>query len=776
MKKLLIVLFVYSAASAVAAPPAKPRLGRDPVRKIVEAMSLEEKASLLVGASMEGYTGDGAVTGHTLRVIPGSAGTTCPLEAYGIPPTVMADGPAGLRIDPHRPNDARAYFCTAFPIGTMLASTWDEAVIEHCGAAMGNEVLEYGCDVILGPGMNIHRHPLCGRNFEYYSEDPLLSGKCGAAMVRGIQSQGVGVSIKHFAANNQEAMRLQNDARVSQRALREIYLRGFEIAVREGRPWTVMSSYNRINGPYTQENGELLTTVLRDEWGYDGLVVSDWIGKRNTVAQVHAGNDLMMPGEPVQVQEIVEAVRSGRLAGEDVDRCVTRMLEYILRTPRFRKCAVSDAPDLEAHAAVSRRVAAEGMVLLRNKDAALPLAAGCNLSVFGVNAYGCIAGGTGAGHVNKAYTVDLDEGLRNAGFTLNARTAGLYADYMAFGEALLAEQNALRSLGEKYFVPETTLTPEFIASRAGDSDAAIVAIGRNSGEYNDRPTSDFYLTKAERELLESVCSAFHAEGKKVIVALNVGGVIETASWKDLPDAILLAWQGGLEAGNAMADVLSGRVSPSGRLPMTFPADYADHPSSANFPLDYRGRRGDWADDAPERRLRNLGFTCYEEDIWVGYRYFSTHAPEKVSYPFGYGLGYTTFGWTDAVVKRSGTDYAVTLRVTNTGPCPGKEVVELYVAAPKGALKKPVRELRAFAKSRELRPGESQTMILRFAAADLASFDERISAFVVDAGDYLAELGHSADDIALRLPFAVKGSERRVHDVLKPLEPLRLLDF
>lgn len=334
MKKLLIALFLFPVTLVVAVPSAKPRLGEAPVRKIVAAMSLEEKAGLLVGTSMEGYAGEGAVTGRTLKTVPGSAGTTRSLESYGIPTTVMADGPAGLRIDPERAGDARTYFCTAFPIGTMLASTWDEAAIERCGAAMGNEVLEYGCDVILGPGMNIHRHPLCGRNFEYYSEDPLLSGKCGAAMVRGIQSQGVGTSVKHFAANNQESMRLQNDARVSQRALREIYLRGFEIAVKEGRPWTVMSSYNRINGPYTQESRELLTTVLHDEWGYEGLVVSDWIGKRNTVAQVHAGNDLMMPGEPAQAREIVEAVRSGRLAEADVDRCVTRVLEYILRTPR----------------------------------------------------------------------------------------------------------------------------------------------------------------------------------------------------------------------------------------------------------------------------------------------------------------------------------------------------------------------------------------------------------------------------------------------------------
>lgn len=776
MKSVLLLSLVFAAQSVAVAEPTKPRLGRDPLRRIVAAMTLEEKASFLVGASMEGYTGDGAVTGHTLKFVPGSAGTTCPLPAYGIPATVMADGPAGLRIDPHRDADSRSYFCTAFPIGTLLASTWDEAAIERCGAAMGNEVLEYGCDVILGPGMNIHRHPLCGRNFEYYSEDPLLSGKCGAAMVRGIQSQGVGASVKHFAANNQESLRLQNDARISQRALREIYLRGFEIAIREGKPWTVMSSYNRINGPYTQENRELLTTILREEWGYDGIVVSDWIGRRNTVAQIHAGNDLLMPGEPSQVEEIVAGVRDGRLSEADVDRCVMRMLGYVLRTPRFRGCEASEHPDLKAHAAVSRSVATGGMVLLRNEHAVLPLAAGSHLSLFGVNGYDAIAGGTGAGHVNKAYTVNLDEGLRNAGFELNPRTTDLYAKYMAFGEALLSEQNARRSLGEKWYVPETVLTPEFIASRAAESDVAIVSFGRNSGEYNDRPTSDFYLSDTERGLLETICRTFHAAGKRVVVVLNVGGVIETDSWKELPDAILLAWQGGQEIGNAVADLLSGRITPSGRLPMTFPKDFRDHPSNRNFPLDYQGRRGDWADDAPERLQRNLGFTCYEEDIWIGYRHFSTHAPERVSYPFGYGLSYTDFAWTEAAIRRSGREYVVTLRVTNIGEHVGREVVELYVASPKGPLTKPVRELRAFAKSRELQPGASELMTLRFAVSDLASFDEARSAFVVDGGSYVAELGRSVDDIVTRLPFKAESSVRKVPDVLKPREPLRILEF
>lgn len=753
-----------------------PRLGVVPVERIVQAMTLEEKAALLVGASMEDYSGEGSVAGRTLRHIPGSAGTTVPMPQYGIPPTVMADGPAGLRIDPLRKGDPQTYYCTAFPVGTMLASTWNPELLEEVGAAIGNEVLEYGCDVILGPGMNIHRNPLCGRNFEYYSEDPLLSGKCGAAMVRGIQSQGVGTSIKHFAANNQESLRLQNDARVSQRALREIYLRGFEIAVREGKPWTVMSSYNRLNGPYTQENRDLLTTILRDEWGYDGIVVTDWIGRRNTVAQVHAGNDLMMPGEASQSEEIVRAVREGRLDERDVDLCVRRMLEYVMRTPRFRGYTPSNRPDFARHAATARRAAAEGMVLLRNEQTTLPLTRESRIALFGVNAYDYIGCGTGAGFVYAPYMTSLDRSFAEAGFRLDSLTGALYAGYRTFGEALFAEQNARLVLGNRLYPPENPLTEEFIAARAATNDVAVISFGRLAGEGNDRPLADFYLSDNERLLLERVCTAFHAAGKRVVVVLNIGGVVETASWRDLPDAILVGWQGGQEGGRATVDVLGGTVSPSGRLPMTFPMDYEDHPSARNFPLNYRSHRGDWADDAPERRVRNLGYTDYEEEIWVGYRYFSTWAPERAAYPFGFGLSYTTFAWSEARIGKSGDECRVTLRITNTGDRPGKEVVELYVAAPESTLPKPRRELRALAKSRELAPGESETVTLRFRTEDLASFDPARTAFVRDAGCYTVELARSADEVQIRLPLRLRGAVRRVHDVLNPQQPLHVMTF
>ena len=350
------------------------RLRPDNVEEVLKAMTLEEKAALLVGGQNKtANSGSATMIGFTEAVVPGAAGVTKSIERLGIPATVMSDGPAGVRIQPTREGETRNYYATGFPVGTSLATTWNEQLVESVGKAMGEEVLDYGIDVLLAPGMNIHRSPLCGRNFEYYSEDPLLTGKMASAFVKGIQSNGVGTSIKHFAVNSQETNRDNVNEVVSQRALREIYLKGFEIAVKEGKPWTVMSSYNRLNGVYTQESRELLTTILRDEWGYDGLVVTDWTGQRNTAAQVHAGNDLMEPGFPSQVEEIIAKVKSGELSMADVDTCARRMLQYIVKTPRYRGYRYSEQPDLKAHAQVTRQAATEGMVLLKNEQNALPL-------------------------------------------------------------------------------------------------------------------------------------------------------------------------------------------------------------------------------------------------------------------------------------------------------------------------------------------------------------------------------------------------------------------
>ena len=368
----------------------------DNIDQILNALTIEEKASLLVGGRNENFAGgNNATVGGTRDLVPGAAGTTRSVSRLGVPPTVLADGPAGIRIAPTRPGDTETYYATGFPVGTSLASSWNVDLVRNVGRAIGNEVLEYGADVLLAPGMNIHRSPLCGRNFEYYSEDPVVTGLIAAAYSNGVQDNGVGVSLKHFAANSQETNRTGVDEIVSPRALREIYLKGFEIAVKNSAPWTVMSSYNKLNGPFTQENGELLTTVLRDEWGFDGIVMTDWIGQRNTAAQVRAGNDLMEPGQDVQIQEIVEKVKSGELAEADVDKCARRMLEYIVKTPRFKGYKYSNKPDLKAHAAITRQSATEGMVLLKNNDNTLPLKDVEKISLFGITSYDFIAGGTG---------------------------------------------------------------------------------------------------------------------------------------------------------------------------------------------------------------------------------------------------------------------------------------------------------------------------------------------------------------------------------------------
>lgn len=762
MKGYKILLAAFAALLFNSAPclaQKTPRLGKDPVKNIVKAMSLEEKAALVCGTWSAGYAGDGTVGGKTFAMVSGAAGITEGFEKYGIPHTVMADGPAGLRIDPLRDGESGSWWCTAFPVGTMLAATWDRDLIEEVGRAMGSEVLEYGCDVILGPGLNIHRNPMCGRNFEYYSEDPVLSGKCAAAIIRGIQSCGVGTSAKHFAANNQESCRIQNNAVVPQRALREIYLRSFEIAVKEGNPWTVMSSYNRVNGTYSMESRFLLTDVLRKDWGYRGLVVSDWFGKRDTPAQIHAGNDLLMPGEQAQVDEIIAAVRSGKLAEEDLDICAGRVLEYVLKTPHFRNYAASDSPDLERNARVSRDAASQGMVLLKNCSGALPLSAGANVSLFGVNAYDGIVAGIGAGFVNTSYKVNLDEGLRNEGFILNPKTDAVYRRYMEYSGAMLGEENSRKYLGDRTFPAEAFLSDAFLSMRAADSDVAVVSLGRLSGEYNDRYTKDFYLHEDELDLLRRTCEAFHSCGKKVVVVLNICGVIETASWKDLPDAILVNWLPGQELGNATAAVLSGQVNPSGRLPMTFPLDYRDHLSSENYPFDYTSKRSDWEYDAPERQIRNLGWTEYLEGVDVGYRYFCTKAPGKISWPFGFGLSYTTFEWSDAVLTRKGNDFCVSLKVTNTGEREGRDVVELYASAPASAMYKPVRELKAFAKTPVLAPGSSTTVELTFSAYDLASFDESLSAFVTEALTWQLQLNRDASTIVTTLPLTLKKTLR-----------------
>src|SRR5574344_277235 len=615
MKKILISGAILFSATALF---AQPQLTKDNIDEVVAAMTLEEKATLLVGSGWGSMTA-GSMTASATALVPGAAGTTRSIERLGIPSTVLADGPAGLRISPTRDNDANTYFCTGFPVGTVLASMWDTERVEELTTAMGNEVLEYGADVLLAPGMNLHRNPLCGRNFEYFSEDPFLTGKTAAAYSNGIQSNGVGVSVKHFAANNQEVNRMENDSRVSQRALRELYLKGFEIAVKEADPWTVMSSYNKINGEYTQQSHGLLTTVLRDEWGFDGIVMTDWGTKEGTVKAVNAGNDLMEPGMQVEIDRIIAAVKAGEISQEQLDKNVRNMLTYIVKTPRFNKYQYSNKPEIEAHAKLVREAAPEGMVLLEN-NGVLPLKDVKKVALYVTGSYDFIAGGTGSGNVNKPYIRNVAEGLTVNGLEVNPAIQEWYEQYITYSKTSLKNNGGSGILLGDPVISEMAVSREFIEKMEPVTDIAIFTLSRNAGEGGDRYAldGDWTLTGQERELIQTLADVYHAAGKQFVVVLNIGGVIETASWKHIPDAILLAWTPGQEGGYAVADVLCGKANPSGKLPMTFPVSYLDIPSSANFPYYYKNvRRGEWDFlwGGKKKQQRCVDYTEYNEGIY-----------------------------------------------------------------------------------------------------------------------------------------------------------------
>lgn len=722
---------------------------------IIKAMSNEDKASFLIGTGMPGTQ---ALLGPVGDVkdgrVSGAAGGTYAMPQFGIPALMVADGPAGVRIDPVRKNDSKTYYATAFPVGTALASTWNTELLKEVGKAMGNEVKEYGLDILLAPALNIHRNPLNGRNYEYYSEDPLVSGKISAAVVNGIQSNGVGTSVKHFAANNQESNRMAVNVHVSERAMREIYLKGFEITVKESDPWTIMSSYNKINGIYAPENKDLLTKVLRDEWGYKGVVMTDWFGgfsgfmaiqKSNTdvVAQMNAGNDLLMPGLPKQKNAILEALNSGKLSQEVVNRNIKNILRLVFRSPIYKQYKYSDKPALEQNAKITRNAATEGMILLKNEKNALPYSKSSgSVALFGVTSYAWITGGTGSGSVNNKHTVSLLEGLQNSGYKIDKDLVGIYKSTVEKeAEAALKKRKSQGILGLAERLKEIELSDEVIRKQAETSDVAFLTIGRNSGESVDRVLdNDFNLAPDEISLLDKVSKAFREKGKRVIVILNTGGVIETASWKDKADAILLAWQPGQEGGNSVADVLSGEANPSGKLTMTFPVKYDDTPSAKNFPGTPAGNPTD---------------VTYQEGVYVGYRYFDTFKVSP-SYEFGYGKSYTTFGYSDIKSGKKSFDkeLSVSVKITNTGKVAGKEVVQLYLSAPSGSVDKPVHELKAFAKTKELKPGESQVLNLKLKPEDLASFVTEKSAWIADAGEYKVSVGASSRDIKGTVNFVL----------------------
>jgi len=714
------------------------------IDEILKNMTIEEKLSLIVGA------------GAPKKVI-GSAGETRAIERFNIPSIVLADSPTGVRISPFRVGSSDTYYATAFPNDIVLSSTWDLKLVEEVGRAIGEEAKDYGIDVILGPGLNIQRIPLGGRNFEYFSEDPLLSGKMAASYVKGVQSVGVGTEVKHFIANDEEVNRHTINIIVSERALREIYLRAFEIAIEESNPWTITGSYNKVNGKYAVQNEWLLTKVLREEWGYEGVVVTDWGAGDNLVEQVKAGIDLIMAGSDEKLQKLIEAYKNGLLGEKIINERAKRVLELISKSLTYKGHKPSNKPDLEGHAKIAYEAAVEGFVLLKN-DNTLPISKDSKVALFGLGSYITMRGGIGGGVAHPKYVISIADGLKERGVKIDEELERIHKNHpyyflyrifykrlydiifneiskgsVAYHRFLPPIIEGLNTLAYAYFGFNTEIKIEdsLIERSAKEDDIAIITISRVSGEDLDlMPVKgSYYLTDGELELIKKVSNTFHKLNKKVVAILNVPSPIEV-SWRDFVDAILVIWTSGQEVGRAVADVILGKVNPSGKLPITWPKDLYETPTMRTYP------------GVPKHDPQYL---VYEEDIYVGYRYYDTFAVEP-AYEFGFGLSYTKFEYSDLSVVKENDKIKVNLKVKNVGQFDGKEVVQIYVRAPRGKLDKPFQELKGFYKTKLLKPNEEEVVSIEIPIKYLASFNG--SSWVVEGGEYEIRVGASSRDIRL----------------------------
>ena len=586
---------------------------------------------------------------------------------------------------------------SCFPPGIVMGATWNPALVSKCGAAVAEEARAFGVDMLLGPNVNIHRNPLGGRVFESYSEDPYLASRIVVDYVRGVQSQGVAADVKHFAANNQETHRQGINEIIPERALREIYLPAFRAAVQEGDCWTVMSAYNQINGHDCAMNHWLLTELLREEWGFKGMVVSDWGAAYDRVQALLAGNDLEMPG-PQDPQVILDAVAQGILPEAVLDERVANILGVWVKLPAFRG-EERAALDRALSSRVARAIVVEGAVLLKNRNGTLPLSSSGLLAVLGDNAIHPLSTGGGSAGVTSQYLVSLLEGLE----------ARFGKDRVRYGE---------------------------VPAGAG---AVIVSVGVHSSEGVDR--TSLRLAEADTALIHATAKACREKGIKLVVVLNVCGPVEVADWIDEVDAVLLIWLGGMELGHAAAALLSGDENPSGKLPLTFPQRYQDVPSYLNFPGE-------------------SGQVWYGEGIYVGYRYYDA-VGVRPQFPFGYGLSYTSFALSNLRLSAGELDVdrdgqlTVSVDVTNTGDRPGQEVVQLYLSDVKSTLHKPPKELKGFQKV-ALAPGEARTVELTLDRRSLEHYDAAEHTWCVEPGVFQVLVGVSADDIRLRGEFTAVG--------------------
>ncbi|MEV4637132.1 glycoside hydrolase family 3 C-terminal domain-containing protein [Actinoplanes sp. NPDC049548] len=672
---------------------------------LLAALTLEEKAALLDGADFWRTQG---------------------IERLGIPSVMVTDGPHGLRKqagDSDHIGLNESVPATCFPPAAGLASTWDTELLARIGEALGRECRAEEVAVLLGPGINMKRSPLCGRNFEYFSEDPLLAGELGAALVDGIQSQGVGTSLKHFAANNQETERMTVSADVDERTLREIYLPAFERVVTKSQPWTVMCSYNRINGTYASEDPWLLTEVLRDEWGFTGLVMSDWGAVNRRDAAVAAGLDLEMPASGgAGTRVVLDAVQAGTLSEKDVDLAVTRLLELLNRAlPALRAGQTFDA---DAHHALAREAAAASAVLLKNEDGILPLSAtGGPIAVIGEFARTPRFQGAGSSQVNPTRVDTALDALRAGerevrfapGFTIDADTA------------------------------DPALVEEAVRAATG-ADVAVLFLGLPPAYESEGYDRDHMNLPAHQiDLLHAVADA----NPRVVVVLSNGSAVTVAPWQDRAAAVLEGWLLGQAGGTATADLLLGAATPAGKLAETIPLRYEDNPTIGNFPGEH-------------------GHVRYGEGLLIGYRWYDAHRL-PVAYPFGHGLSYTTFGYAGLATTTDGDRVEVTLTVTNTGARPGTEIVQVYVTDPQAAVYRPEQELRGFARV-TLEPGESKRVTVELDRRAFAYWHPALRRWTVEGGTFGIRVGASSRDIRLETTVELAGDQ-----VTTPLTPESSVD-
>lgn len=709
----LFATFTLLSTPIWAAPQLKDA---DSISAVIAAMTPDEKAAFVSGTGM-----------NNADKVEGAAGSTMAIPRLGIPQIVFADGPIGVRLGAG-PTGGEKRFATGFPVSVAMAATWDPLIIQSIGSAIGDEAKKYGVDLMLGPAINIQRNPLNGRNFEYFSEDPLLNAMITASYIKGMQAEGVGAVLKHFAANNQETRRQTVNEIISDRALREIYFPGFEYAMKNAQPWAVMSSYPAINGTPSSQNPWLLKEVLRKQWKFNGFVMSDWYGVTDPVRALLSGNDLNMPGglserdtpflrrntDPKEV--VLAAIKSGEITQSQIDENIRNILNVVIKTHRFQNAAAANIPEQADHSTLARQVAADSMVLLKNDSHTLPIKASLNMATFGKNVdnFYVVGGGSAEVNIDPKRLVTLSQGLKNVGMRLISQIDG-------------------RTLNEQ-------VNNETIFKAAQQSDIALISIGRSSTEGADRYSMAMHAD--EVVMIEKVASAFHKQNKKVVILLNVGSPIEMVSWESNADAILLTWQPGEQVGNAIADILTGKVNPSGKLPLTFPMRVEDSPSFGNYP-------------------GNSKTVIYGEGVYVGYRYFDTRRITPM-YPFGYGLSYSTVNYGKIspeklifnIDKQNSIDISISLR--NISQTSTKEVVQLYVHDDASRLDRPDQELKAFHKV-SLSAGEEKHVTLPLDKRAFSYFDADRNDWVLEPGRFTLRIGSSSRDIRSVAPLIVTSS-------------------